>query len=81
VELSFPMLDMSKGSHFRGEVKIDLPLDEQGGVKCAQVMSGHPIAVASAMGAIRNWKFKPFVQHDKRIAVFGHLMIPYDITR
>ena len=80
-ELRFPMLDMSKGSHFRGVVKLDLPISEQGDVKCAQVVSGHPIAISSAMWAIRSWRFRPFVQHDKRIAVLGRLTIPYDVTR
>ena len=80
-ELSFPMLDLSKGSHFRGVVKLDLLIGEQGDVKCAQVVSGHPIAISSAMWAIRSWRFRPFVQHDRRTAVFGRLTIPYDVTR
>lgn len=77
-DLTFPMLGHG---HLRGEVVLDLLIDEQGHVACARAISGHPIAIASAMASIQTWRFKPFVQRNKGIAVFGHLTIPYDVSR
>lgn len=76
--LSFPMLD---GGCLHGEVRLNLLIDAEGKVACAQVVSGHPIAIASAMATIRDWRFKPLVRKDKGIPVFGHLTIPYDVSR
>ena len=53
-ELTFPMLGHG---HLRGAVKIDARIDTRGNVACADAIDGHPIAIASAMAAIREWKF------------------------
>lgn len=77
-ELTFPMLGHG---HLRGAVKIDVRIDARGSVACAHAIDGHPIAIASAMAAIREWKFKPFIQSGKPVPVLGHLTISYDVAR
>ena len=76
--LTFPMLGQG---HLRGDVKLDIRIDERGNVVCAHAVSGHPIAIASAMAVIQQWKFKPFLQGSKRLPVLGHLTISYDVAR
>lgn len=78
VGLTFPMLGRG---HFRGEVRVDIRIDARGSVAYACAISGHPIAIASAMAAIPGWKFKPFIQAGKPMPVLGHLTIPYDVER
>ena len=77
-DLEFPMLD---GSRLRGEVKLNILIDEKGELSCAVAISGHPIAIASAMTAIRSWRFKPFTQRERAVPVLGHLTIPYSAGR
>ncbi|MGA2146241.1 MAG: energy transducer TonB [Bryobacteraceae bacterium] len=76
--LTFPMLDHGR---LRGEVKLNLRIDDQGRVGCAEAISGHPIAIAAAMTAIRDWRFKPYVLGGKTVSVLGHLTIVYDSAR
>lgn len=76
--LTFPMLD---GGHLRGTVELDVLIDATGNLECVQAVSGNPIAIASAMAAIQNWKFEAFVLWNKRLPVLGHLSIPYDSHR
>jgi hypothetical protein len=76
--LTFPMLDHG---HLHGEVTLDLRIDDRGRVECAEATSGHPIAIAAAMAAIRNWRFEPYVRDGKRAPVLGHLTIAYDSAR
>ncbi len=78
VGLTFPMLGHG---HLRGEVKVDIRIDERGNLACAHAVSGHPIAIASAMTAIQGWKFKPFHRDGKNIPILGHLTIPYNVAR
>lgn len=74
--LSLPMLD---GGHLHGTVELDVVIDRTGKVACANVVGGHPIAATSAMAAIPNWRFQPFVLRKKRVTVTGRLKIPYDV--
>ena len=76
--LIFPMLGHG---HLRGVVRVDVRIDARGSVACAHAISGHPIAIASAMAAIQDWKFKPFIQDGKPMPVHGHLTISYDVAR
>lgn len=74
-DLAFPMLDRGR---LHGVVNLDVLIDSRGNVACALAISGHPIAIASAMSAVRTWRFKPFTQDAKAIPVLGHLVILYD---
>jgi len=74
-DLTFPMLD---GGRLHGFVNVDIQIDARGNVACALAISGHPIAIASALSAVRTWRFKPFTQYAKAVPVFGHLVIAYD---
>lgn len=76
--LELPMLGHGR---LRGEVNLDVRINERGSVACAHAISGHPIAIASALTAIQGWKFRPFVRNGKRMPVFGHLTISYDAAR
>jgi TonB family protein len=76
--LAFPMLGHG---HLRGEVKLDLRIDAGGSVACAHAISGHPIAISSALTAIQGWKFRPFVRDGKSLSVLGHLTISHDVAR
>lgn len=78
VILNFPGLGHGR---LQGDVLLALMIDAQGNVACAQAISGHPIAIASAMQAIQGWRFKPFVRRDRGIAVFGLLTIHYNASR
>jgi protein TonB len=75
-DLAFPMLD---GGHLRGTVELEVVIDRTGKVACARLLTGHPIAAASAIAAVQYWRFKPFVLRKRRVMVAGHLSIPYDV--
>jgi hypothetical protein len=77
-DLAWPMLDRGR---LHGVVNVDVLIDSRGNVACALAISGHPIAIASAMSAVRTWRFKPFVQSGKALPVLGHLSLPYDTRR
>lgn len=74
-DLAFPMLDRGR---LHGVVKVDVLIDSRGNVACALAITGHPIAIASAVSSVRTWRFTPFTRNAKAIPVFGHLVIPYD---
>lgn len=56
-----------------GQVLVEILVDEKGKVSCARVVSGHPLLVASAIDAAKDWTFRPVKQDGKKVSFYGHL--------
>ena len=52
-------------AHITGTVDIGLGISPEGDVANYRVLSGHPLLVAPAVDAIRQWKFQPDVVQDE----------------
>jgi outer membrane biosynthesis protein TonB len=62
----------------RGEVSVEVLIDEQGKLQCARGIGGHPIAIPAAIWAIRKWTFNPYSVRGRAKSVLGTLIIPFD---
>jgi hypothetical protein len=51
----------------QGIVIIDAIVDEQGNVVEAKIVSGPPLLIASAMEAVRQWKYEPTYLNDQPV--------------
>jgi hypothetical protein len=51
----------------QGIVIIDAIVDEQGNVVEAKIVSGPPLLIASAMEAVRQWKYEPTYVNDQPV--------------
>lgn len=78
VSPKFPGL--ARQMRLEGQVHIAILVDESGQVVCAHVVSGHPIMIGSAIDAARQWKFRPAVQHGRRVAFYGILAFHYSTS-
>jgi TonB family protein len=56
---TYPLIPFQ--SHIIGTVDIGLAISPKGDVENHRVLSGHPLLVQSAVGAINQWKFQPNV--------------------
>jgi protein TonB len=45
----------------RGEVVLKAVIDKTGSVESLELISGHPMLVAAAIDAVKQWKFKPYL--------------------
>jgi TonB family protein len=52
-----------------GKVKLHIVISPSGDVSSATVESGHPLLVKAALDAVKQWKFKPFLEGDTPIRV------------
>jgi periplasmic protein TonB len=55
----------------KGEVKIQVTIDENGNVISASAVSGHPLLRSSAVSAARSSKFTPTTLSQQRVMVTG----------
>lgn len=49
----------------QGTIIVEVQIDEDGNVRCARVLSGHPIMRRAALDAAKKWRFEPLKVEGK----------------
>lgn len=68
---------LGKGLNISGSVVLQVRFEPGGKVACARAKSGHPIAIAAAIEAIRKWTFKPLTSSREGKPGCGRITIKY----
>ncbi|MFZ0362436.1 MAG: TonB family protein [Terriglobales bacterium] len=56
----------AKAAHRAGDVVLEVQVAEDGSVSNIHVRSGDPLLAAAASAAVRNWRYLPYRQNDRR---------------
>jgi periplasmic protein TonB len=67
VKPAYPSL--ARAARIQGTVKIEAILSADGTVRDARVVSGHPLLLAAALDAVRQWLYRPTVLNDVPVEV------------
>jgi hypothetical protein len=67
--------------HMKGSVSLLLALGTSGEPQCIRVLKGHPLAFASAIDALHQWRFRPYLLSGKPRPVVGQITLEYDFHR
>lgn len=59
VEATYP--NMARIAHIQGNVILHVLIDKQGHVANIKPVSGHPILIQSALDAVKQWEYQPFL--------------------
>jgi TonB family protein len=59
VQTNAPLSRDRKANEFGGTVKVEVVVDQDGKVKEAKVIGGHPILVGSILETLKEWKYEP----------------------
>lgn len=59
----------------RGQVTIEVFIDQNGKVVCARGVKGHPLLINGAINSIENWVFKPYRVNGINKSILGRLVI------
>lgn len=62
-----------------GVVRIELEIDEQGGVSKVQNTSGPSLLQRAATDAVKKWKFKPFVRDGEPVKALGFVSFNFNL--
>jgi TonB family protein len=68
---------IARQHNLSGVVELDVTINEQGSVEKADVLRGNPILAKAAQDCIKKWKFKPYKQGDKAVAVITTLSFSF----
>ena len=63
VEPEYP--EQAREQHLQGPVTLEAVVGKDGSVKSLKTISGDPQLAAAARNAVRQWRFKPFLQDGK----------------
>lgn len=78
VEPTYPPL--AKAARVSGPVVVEVTVDEQGSVIAARTISGHPLLKDAAVGAARQWTFKPTLLEGQPVKVIGTITFNFNLA-
>jgi protein TonB len=70
---------MAKQLKMQGLVELVVSVSESGEVTKVEIVKGNPVLTASAVEAVKRWKFKPFEENGKAIAVIAPIELEFKL--
>ncbi len=71
----------AKKAHVQGIVILDAVINEQGQVEKLKVVSGPAVLQQSALDAVRQWTYKPFLLDGQPVAVETTINVHYSLSK
>ena len=79
VKPAYPALAIA--ARIQGMVKIAAIISRDGTVRDARVVSGHPLLIAAALDAVRQWRYRPTILNDQPVEVALALEVNFTLSR
>jgi protein TonB len=67
IEPTYP--NMAKVAHIQGDVVLQATISKQGTIENLRSLNGHPILVAAAMDAVKQWRYRPYELNGEPVEV------------
>lgn len=67
----------AKIAHVSGDVVLEMVINKQGRVEDVKATSGHPLLIQSAIDAVRQWRYRPYMAGHEAIAVQAHVVVKF----
>lgn len=68
---------LARQARIQGGVVLDVVIGTDGSVNSATVVSGHPLLVQSAVDAVKQWKYKPYVLDGRAVEVRTKIAVQF----
>jgi protein TonB len=79
VEPTFPPL--ARDASIQGSVVLQIMIGEDGTIQHIKVVSGHPMLVPSAIEAVEKWRYEPFLEDEKPVAVDTRVTVEFSLPK
>ena len=67
----------AKAAHIVGNMILSIYVDRDGYVQDVMAVQGHPLLVQSAINAVRQWRYAPFVFLGTRFPAKTTVVLPF----
>jgi protein TonB len=78
VQPAYPPL--ARTARIQGAVVLQAVISKQGTIKNLKVLTGHPMLVPSAIEAVRQWRYRPYVLNNEPVEVETQIMVNFSLT-
>ena len=65
----------------QGDVKLHAIISRQGTIESLSVISGHPLLNASAIDAVSQWKYRPYLLNGEPVEVETYITVTFTKSR
>lgn len=79
VEPKYPTLALQ--TRTQGEVMLAATIGRDGRIENLHVVSGHPLLIAAAMDAVRQWRYRPFVMNGQTMEVETQIAVRFYLNQ
>jgi TonB family protein len=70
---------LARQAHIQGEVVLDADISKEGSVDALRVISGHPLLISSAVNAVKEWRYKPYLLNGVPVPVNTHITVKFSL--
>jgi periplasmic protein TonB len=78
VEPTYPQL--AKAARVQGEVVLSAVISTNGEIQNLQLVSGHPMLVPSAIAAVKQWRYKPYLLNGAPVEVETTITVIFSLS-
>ncbi len=79
VEPAYPPL--AQAARVEGEVVLAAIISKTGEIENLALISGHPMLVPSAMAAVKQWRYRPFLLNGEPVEVDTTITLTFELSR
>jgi protein TonB len=79
VEPQYPVICKTAG--IQGSVVLAAVISREGTIEQLQVVSGHPLLVQSALRAVREWRYRPYVLNGAPVEVDTQITVTFILNK
>jgi len=78
IEPTYPTL--ARSARVQGEVILSAVIDANGQITNLQLVSGHPMLVPSAIAAVKQWRYKPYLLNGAPVEVETTITVIFSLS-
>ena len=71
---------LAKQARIQGVVRFSVVIGRDGSISNVQLVSGHPLLVAAAQEAVKQWTYKPTLLNGAPVEVVTQIDIVFSLT-
>ena len=79
IEPRYPKIALA--AHVTGTVLLHAIISKQGEITELQVVNGHPLLIAAAIDAVKQWRYRPYLLSGEPVEVETNVTVNFQLTQ
>jgi protein TonB len=71
---------LARQARIQGTVLLRAQISKDGSIENLQLVSGHPMLVQSALDAVKQWKYKPYLLNGEPVEVDTEVAVNFTLS-